>query len=114
MSLPSACSRLLAGSLASLACELAGRANVLIVYIAEAHAADQWPINSTRYAGPGNEVAAPRSLAERRAVARRMRAALPVELDCIAKEEWLDLRRTTGAVANSLGETKEGETLAIG
>ena len=48
-----------------------------LVYIAEAHAADVWPINSCRSAGPGNSVRAPTSLDERRAVAARMVAALP-------------------------------------
>ena len=51
---------------------------MLLVYIAEAHASDEWPINSSRCAGPGNTVAAPRSLAERREVAARMCAALPI------------------------------------
>jgi len=45
---------------------------VLIVYIAEAHAADVWPINSTRCSGPGNSVLTPTSLEERSAVAERM------------------------------------------
>ena len=31
---------------------VAGRAHVRLVYIAEAHAADVWPINSTRCGGP--------------------------------------------------------------
>ena len=43
-----------------------------VVYIAEAHAADEWPINSSRCRGPANSIVAPRSLDERRAVARRM------------------------------------------
>jgi len=51
----------------------------VIVYIAEAHAADEWPINSTRCRGPGNTVNSPTSLAERQAVARRMVAALSLE-----------------------------------
>ena len=51
---------------------------MVLVYIAEAHAADQWPINSTRCAGPANSVLAPRTLAERAAVARRMTRALPL------------------------------------
>lgn len=46
------------------------------VYIAEAHAADEWPINSTRCAGPGNSVNRPRTLGERRAVATRAAHAL--------------------------------------
>jgi hypothetical protein len=50
---------------------------VLTVYIAEAHAADRWPINSSRCAGPRNTVRAPTSVQERRAVAVRMVAALP-------------------------------------
>ena len=48
-----------------------------LVYIAEAHASDQWPINSSRCAGPGNSVTAPTSLDERRRVAARMLDALP-------------------------------------
>jgi hypothetical protein len=67
----------LAPALASLKREFAGRARVLLIYIAEAHAADEWPINSARCAGPRNSVAAPTSLAERRAVAARMCSALP-------------------------------------
>ena len=40
----------------------------------------------------------------------RMRSALPVELDCIAKEEWLDLRRTTAAAAaKSVRQPEEEE-----
>ena len=50
---------------------------MLLVYIAEAHAADVWPINSARFAGPANTVRAPTSLAARRALARRMLGALP-------------------------------------
>lgn len=50
---------------------------MVLVYIAEAHAADVWPINSSRCAGPANTVLAPSSLDERRAVAARMLRALP-------------------------------------
>lgn len=46
------------------------------MYIAEAHAADEWPINSTRCAGPGNSVRRPTNLAERTALARQMVEAL--------------------------------------
>jgi len=48
----------------------------VIVYIAEAHAADAWPINSSACHGPGNSVLTPRSLAERCETAARMAAAL--------------------------------------
>ena len=48
-----------------------------LVYIAEAHAADVWPINSSTCAGPANSVVRPTTLAERRAVAMRMLDALP-------------------------------------
>ena len=34
---------------------------MLVVYIAEAHAADVWPINSSRCGGPRNTVLAPTS-----------------------------------------------------
>ena len=51
----------------------------MIVYIAEAHAADEWPIGSTRCAGPGNSVARPTSLAERQALSRRMVEALRLD-----------------------------------
>ena len=37
-------------------------------YIAEAHAVDEWPINSTRCRGPANTVNKPTTLDERRAV----------------------------------------------
>jgi hypothetical protein len=50
---------------------------VRLVYIAEAHASDAWPINSSRFDGPANTVLAPTTLAERRAVAHRMLDALP-------------------------------------
>jgi hypothetical protein len=50
---------------------------VLLIYIAEAHAADTWPINSSRYDGPANTVHTPSSLEERRALAHRMLDALP-------------------------------------
>ena len=58
---------------------------VVLVYIAEAHAADVWPINSGRCAGPANSVVWPRSLDERRAVAARMLEALP----CLASRHRL-------------------------
>ena len=57
---------------------MAGRAHVRLVYIAEAHAADVWPINSTRCGGPANDVTTPATLAERCATARAMSAALPL------------------------------------
>ena len=47
------------------------------VHELDARAADEWPINSSRCAGPANSVLRPTSLAERRAVAERMLAALP-------------------------------------
>ena len=52
---------------------------MLLVYIAEAHAADVWPINSSRCAGPANSVYAHTSPAERAAAARRMVRALGVQ-----------------------------------
>jgi len=52
---------------------------VVLVYIAEAHAADEWPINSTRCAGPANSIRRHRSLDERCAVARAAAAALGLE-----------------------------------
>ena len=51
----------------------------MLVYIAEAHAADEWPINSTRCAGPGNSVRAHTTLAERAAAAARMARALQLQ-----------------------------------
>ena len=51
----------------------------MLVYIAEAHAADEWPINSTRCAGPGNSVRAHTTLAERAAAAARMARALRLQ-----------------------------------
>lgn len=51
----------------------------MLVYIAEVHAADEWPINSTRCAGPGNSVRAHRSLSERMEAAVRMAAALQLQ-----------------------------------
>ncbi len=51
----------------------------MLVYIAEAHAADEWPINSTRCAGPGNTLLAHTTLAERTQAAARMLKALRLE-----------------------------------
>ena len=64
----------------------------MLVYIAEAHAADVWPINSSRNAGPANTVFAPTSLGERRAVARRMLDALPWLRDVDILVDGLDDR----------------------
>ncbi len=52
--------------------ELAGRVVMLAVYIAEAHASDEWPISSCRYNGGRGAVcvAAPRTDAARCALAR--------------------------------------------
>lgn len=52
------------------------RARVVLVYIAEAHAADVWPINSAACHGPANSVRTPTCLAERCATATRMVDAL--------------------------------------
>jgi hypothetical protein len=51
----------------------------VLVYIAEAHAQDTWPINSTRCSGPGNTILTPKTLEERRSVARRCVDALRLE-----------------------------------
>ena len=53
---------------------------MVLVYIAEAHAADVWPINSSRCAGPANTLVAPTTLDERRRHARMMLDALPALL----------------------------------
>lgn len=45
------------------------RIDFVTIYITEAHASNEWPINSTRYNGPGNTVAQPTSQEERRSVA---------------------------------------------
>lgn len=50
-----------------------------MVYIAEAHASDEWPINSSRCAGPANSVRRPTSLIEREAIARRMVSAMRLD-----------------------------------
>ena len=50
---------------------------MVLVYIAEAHAADVWPINSSRCAGPANTLVTPTTLEERRRHARMMLDALP-------------------------------------
>lgn len=42
-------------SFVTMARALAGRARVVIVYIQEAHARDEWPILSARAAAPGRE-----------------------------------------------------------
>ena len=67
----------MAPALVSLHAEASTRGGQLaIVYIAEAHASDEWPINSSRCNGPSNTVRRPRTLAERCAVVRRMRRSL--------------------------------------
>ena len=72
--------RELAPALASLHREArAVGAQLAIVYIAEAHAADEWPINSTRCAGPGNSVLRPTSLTQRCTLAHRMVHALQLQ-----------------------------------
>jgi hypothetical protein len=45
----------------SLSREFEGRAKFLGVYITEAHAADEWPINSGRFNGPGNSIDQPKT-----------------------------------------------------
>ena len=55
-----------AGAVRRLAAEYAGRADFYAVYVAEAHARDQWPIGK-RFRSDD----APRSVAERCALARR-------------------------------------------
>lgn len=52
---------------------------VVLVYIAEAHAYDVWPINSSRHNGPGNTVASHKTQGERATAALRMRTALELE-----------------------------------
>lgn len=49
--------------------ELSHRVNCLTVYIMEAHAADEWPINSSRYNGPCNTITQHKTQQERRDVA---------------------------------------------
>jgi hypothetical protein len=77
-------------ALHALQAELRGRAVLLAVYIAEAHATDEWPISSCRYNGGRGAVcvAAPRSDAARCALARAFVAdfsfALPTLVDTVA------------------------------
>lgn len=61
---------------------------VVLVYIAEAHASDKWPINSTAYAGPGNSVRTHHTISERIATCKRMLSAL--ELDGAGVEAFVD------------------------
>ena len=63
---------------------------MVLIYIAEAHAADVWPINSSRNAGPANTVNTPTSLGERRAIASRMLRALPCLRDVELLIDGLD------------------------
>jgi hypothetical protein len=71
--------------------ELSGRVAMLCVYIAEAHACDEWPIASARYNGGRGAVcvAAPRSDAARCALARAFVAdfqfALPTLVDTVGE-----------------------------
>ena len=60
----------------------------MLVYIAEAHAADVWPINSSRCAGPANTLVTPTTLEERRRHARMMLDALPAlrHVDIIVRD----------------------------
>lgn len=78
-------------ALEALAAELQGRAQFQMVYIAEAHACDVWPITSGRF--HDNEpvmIEAPKSDAERCAVATRFKERyqlsqrLPVLVDPVA------------------------------
>ena len=78
-------------SLTRLVSELGGTVAVACVYIAEAHAQDEWPISSGRYnAGRGPiRVAAPTTDEDRVALARRLVADfapfhMPVVVDTIA------------------------------
>jgi hypothetical protein len=50
---------------------------LIIVYIAEAHAGDEWPINSRRCGGPGNDMPKHTTQADRALAARAMLRALP-------------------------------------
>jgi len=62
----------------------------VVCYIAEAHAADEWPINSTRCRGPGNSIARPTTLEERRSVARRMCEALQLGEELMVLADGMD------------------------
>ena len=72
-------------ALHSLAAEFQSKADFVIVYIAEAHASDVWPISSARYAHDGKpvDVAAPTTTAERCAVADRFRRDYDVKLQML-------------------------------
>lgn len=63
---------------------------MLLVYIAEAHAADQWPINSMAYSGPGNTVWQPASLKDRCDIVRRMLHAMPCIRDVPVLVDGID------------------------
>lgn len=64
----------------------ADRARWALVYIAEAHAVDEWPIRSARYEPSGQPVsiAQHRSDAERAAAARRFRETFAVPFPVLA------------------------------
>ena len=78
-------------SLPALQRELAGRAVLVAVYIAEAHATDEWPISSCRYNGGRGPVcvAAPRDDGERLALARAFTDdfsfSLPMLVDAVSQ-----------------------------
>lgn len=63
-------------------CGLGGAVNCLMVYISEAHAADEWPISSSRYNGGRGAVvvAQHRTTAERCAAARAFMADFGVTM----------------------------------
>jgi hypothetical protein len=50
---------------------------LVILYIAEAHASDEWPINSRRNSGPGNGIRRHTTQSERAEAAGTMLRALP-------------------------------------
>lgn len=72
---------------------------MLLIYIAEAHAADAWPINSSRSAGPANTVLTPTSLEERCVIANRMLDALPCLRQVTLLVDGLDDRFLTDYAA---------------
>lgn len=67
--------------------EMEGQVGILLLYICEAHAEDEWPINSSRFNGSRGPVCVrqPTTESERIALARRFREDFP----CISQVPML-------------------------
>ena len=95
----------------ALARELGTRADWLFVYIAEAHAADEWPIASSRFNGARGAVhlAQTRTLASRRAAA----AAFARDFGLLSESSTTSSSNGSGS-SNSSSTTMSGSSSSSG